>query len=141
MEKQPSSFLGTGWSFPPTFSRCTGGVLMVSNDQDIRESLWVLLSTSLGERVMLPSYGCELRQMVFRSINTTLTRQIQDYVQQAILYWEPRIAVDAVTVQRDASVDGMLSITVSYIVTQTNTRSNLVYPFYLQEGSIPVQGP
>ncbi|MCP3063927.1 GPW/gp25 family protein [Myxococcus sp. K38C18041901] len=141
METKAPSFLGTGWSFPPTFSRSTGGVMMASGELDIRESLWVLLSTSLGERTMLPNYGCELRTMVFRGVNTTLTRQIQDYVQQAILYWEPRIVVDAVTVQKDASVEGLLTITVSYVVTQTNSRSNLVYPFYLQEGSIPVTGP
>ncbi len=140
MANEPS-FLGTGWTFPPTFSRRTGGVLLASDEQDIRESLWVLLSTSPGERTMLPQFGAELRQMVFRSINTTLMRQIQDYVQQAILLWEPRIAVDAVAVQRDASVDGLVTVTVSYVITGTNTRNNLVYPFYLQEGSIPVQGP
>jgi len=141
MASPTPSFLGTGWSFPPTFSRALGGVAMVSDDVDIRESLWVLLSTSLGERVMLPTYGCELRQMVFRGINTTLTRQLQDYVQQAILYWEPRITVESVTVQQTASLEGQLTIDIAYVITQTNTRSNLVYPFYLDQGSIPVQGP
>jgi phage baseplate assembly protein W len=133
------SFLGTGWSFPPTFSRSTGTVIMVSDEKDIQESLWLLMSTIPGERVMLPQYGCDLWQMVFRNMNTTLTTELRDYVRTAILYWEPRIQVDEVAVQPDASDDGLILITVAYTIIKTNTRSNLVYPFYVNEGTIPAQ--
>lgn len=130
------AFLGTGWSFPPTFSRASRSVVMVSAELDIRESLWVLFSTALGERVMLPQYGCALWEMVFQAINTTLMTQIADQVQQAILYWEPRIDVEYVNVAPASGLDGVLLIEVSYVVRATNTRNNLVYPFYIQEGTL-----
>jgi phage baseplate assembly protein W len=135
------SFLGTGWSFPPTFSRRTLGVEMVSDERDMRESLWILLSTSLGERVMLPSYGCELRDLVFRGMTTTLSTQLKTIIAQAVLFWEPRIDIDAIEVQTDPSQDGLLHVRLNYVVRATNVRTNLVYPFYLGEATIPAQGP
>ena len=138
MASADKSFLGTGWSFPPTFSRTNHAVVMVKDDVDIRESLWILFSTSLGERIMLPTYGNQLWKMVFRGITTTLITQLQDLVAQAILYWEPRIDVDLVRIDADNSVNGLLLINVDYTVRKTNVRSNLVYPFYTQgEQTIP----
>ena len=136
-----SSFLGTGWSFPPTFSRQTYSVEMVSDDRDIRQSLWVLFSTTVGERVMLPEYGSRIWEALFRNITTTLTTQLEDYVRTAVLYWEPRIDVDAVLVQADASVTGLVLITLSYTIRRTNSRNNFVYPFYLLEKTIPTETP
>lgn len=135
------AFLGTGWSFPPTFSRGSASVEMVRAERDIRESLWILFSTALGERVMLPEYGTQIWQMVFQGINTSLKTQIADLIQQAILYWEPRIDVLDVSVDADASLAGVLLISVSYLVRATNTRNNLVYPFYVQEGTLAPQVP
>jgi phage baseplate assembly protein W len=133
------SFLGTGWSFPPTFSRLDYSVVMVSDEADIRESLWILFSTSLGARIMLPEYGSQLWRMVFRSVTTTLMTQLAAAVQQAILYWEPRITVDEVKVEPDANAAGVVLIAVYYTIRKTNARNNLVYPFYVQEGTIPVE--
>ena len=141
MDDPEKTFLGTGWSFPPTFSRATYSVEMVSAEKDIRESLWILFSTQLGERIMLPLYGNELWRMVFRNMTTTLMTQMREAVRQAVLYWEPRIDVDEVAVQPDANVDGLVLITLYYTIRQTNTRANLVYPFYLQEGTLPAQTP
>jgi uncharacterized protein len=141
MGNPESSFLGTGWSFPPTFSRQTYSVDLVSDDQDIRESLWVLFSTSIGERIMLPEYGSLLWKMVFQNITNTLMMQLADIVRQAILYWEARINVDDVFVKPDASVAGLVLITVNYTIRKTNARNNLVYPFYIQEGTIPIESP
>ena len=135
-ESPEKAFLGTGWSFPPTFSRLDASVVMVSDDTDIRQSLWVLFSTSLGERIMLPEYGSQIWQMVFQAINTTLTSRLQEMVRQAILNWEPRIDVDQVSVQPDATAHGLVLITVYYTIRRTNARSNLVYPFYIQEGTL-----
>lgn len=135
------SFLGTGWGFPPTFSRQNYSVEMVSDDRDIRQSLWVLFMTSAGERVMVPEYGSRLWQMVFRNITTTLMTQIDEIVRNAILYWEPRIDVDDVVVQPDAADDGLVLITVYYTIRRTNARNNLVFPFYLLEKTIPTDAP
>jgi uncharacterized protein len=131
-----SSFLGTGWSFPPTFLRKTASVVMSNDDRDIQESLRILFSTARGERILLPSYGCDLWGMVFQNMTTTLQTEIAERVRQAILNWEPRIEVLAVEVVPDASVDGRILVQVDYVIRLTNTRSNLVYPFYIQEGTL-----
>ena len=136
-----SSFLGSGWSFPPSFSRGLASVEMASGVEDIRESLWILFSTTLGERIMLPNYGCAIWQTVFRGITTTLLSELEDNVATAILYWEPRINVDRVSAEPEATLDGVVSITVEFTIRTTNTRSNLVYPFYIQEATIPAQTP
>lgn len=141
MENPEKSFLGTGWSFPPTFSTFTYSVEMVSDNRDIRESLWILFSTSLGERIMVPTYGSDLWQLVFESITTMFKNQVADTIRNAILYWEPRILVEEVTVEPDATVDGLVLISVSYLIRKTNARNNLVYPFYLQEATIPMEAP
>lgn len=134
-------FLGTGWSFPPTFSQIDYSVQMVSDDLDIQESLCILFSTRLGERIMVPEYGSGLAQTVFHTLTTTLMTQMKNMVCQAILNWEARIDVDEVQVQSDASVQGKVLIGVEYTIRRTNTRSNLVYPFYLTEATIPAKTP
>ena len=141
MAEADKSFLGTGWSFPPTFSRQSYSIEMVSDDIDIRQSLWVLFSTPVGQRIMLPEYGTRLWQVVFRNITRTLMTQMEEYVRNAVLYWEPRIDVDRVDVQPHADVAGLVLITLSYTIRGTNSRSNLVYPFYLLEKTIPTDAP
>lgn len=141
MSASDSSFLGTGWSFPPTFTRAGYVVEMASAERDIRESLWILFSTSPGERIMVPEYGCSLWEMVFRGIDKGLMTDLEDAVATAILDWEPRIDVVAVSVEPDATVDGKVLVSVDYVVRQTNSRSNLVYPFYVEEGTLTSETP
>ena len=135
------TFLGTGWSFPPTFLRRSCTVAMVSGVVDVRESLWILLSTMKGERIMLPTYGCDIWRMVFQGINTTLIGQVEHMVANAILNWEPRVTVDNVVASVRPGAVGILDIGIDYIIRTTNSRSNLVYPFYLEEGTIPPVEP
>ena len=129
-------FLGTGWKFPPAFSTESSGVEMVSGADDIRDSLWILLSTSPGERVMVPEFGCALWRMVFARLDLTTMTEMEDLVRRAILNWEPRINVDAVTVEADPRVAGLVHISVAYTIRRTNARSNLVYPFHVNEATI-----
>lgn len=136
MDPNDSAFIGTGWSFPPTFSRATASVEMVGDGTDIRQSLYVLFSTAPGERVMVPTYGSQIWTLVFRAVTTNLTTQLAEFVREAVLYWEPRIDVDDVTVTPDASTPGLVLVTLEYTVRRTNTRNNLVYPFYIQEGTL-----
>lgn len=131
-------FLGRGWSFPPTFDRIAHAVDMAAADRDIRESLWILLSTRIGERIMLPTYGCDLQRMVFASLTTTLINEIAVLVTNAIRDWEPRVTVDGVSVTEPADAPGWVAISVDYRVRQTNSRSNLVYPFYRMEATLPL---
>jgi phage baseplate assembly protein W len=124
------SFLGTGWTFPPTFERDSASVVMSSDVDNIRQCLWVLFSTNLGERIMLATYGTGLRLKVFAALTETLANELRSLVEKAILDWEPRIDVLRVDVQ-EAPLQGELTILVDFVVRKTNARSNLVYPFYL----------
>jgi hypothetical protein len=129
------SFLGTGWSFPPEFDPVARESRMVSADDDIRESLQILLSTAPGERVMNPSFGCGLRTRVFDTVSASMITEVKDIVERAILFYEPRITLNGIDiVQRDA-LGGILDIDIRYTVRSTNTRSNLVYPFYYLEAT------
>jgi len=128
------SFLGTGWSFPPTFSKAQKGVQMITEEEDIQSSLRILLGTRVGERIMQPKYGCNLERLLFEPLDTTLTAYMKDLIKTSILYFEPRIILRDIVLTPNQN-EGMILITIIYTVAGTNTRSNFVYPFYLQEGT------
>ena len=128
-------FLGRGWSFPPAFDRQAKGVVMLEEEADIQSSLHILLSTRLGERVMLPGYGCNMDSLVFEAMNLTLLTYMKDLVENAILYHEPRIELDKVVIDNTRQNEGLLLIEIKYMVRTTNSRYNYVYPFYLNEGT------
>jgi phage baseplate assembly protein W len=128
-------FLGRGWSFPTEFDRQAKGVVMLEEEVDIQSSLHILLSTRLGERVMLPGYGCNMDSLVFEAMNLTLLTYMKDLVENAILYHEPRIELDKVVIDNTQQNEGLLLIEIKYVVRTTNSRYNYVYPFYLNEGT------
>ncbi|MDP4209271.1 MAG: GPW/gp25 family protein [Bacteroidota bacterium] len=129
------SFLGTGWGFPPTFDRTGKDVRMASGEEDIAESIHILLSTEPGERLMRPDYGCNLRQFIFERQDSTFINGLNHIIYQALLNFEPRVNfIDASIVSRN-DLDGVLHIQVNYTIIITNTRHNIVFPFYLLEGT------
>jgi len=129
-------FLGRGWSFPPTFNRLNASVVMAEADPDIAQAIWIILSTSLGERIMLPTFGCDLMSKVFTTLTTTTANEIAALVTNAIIEWEPRVTVEQVVVT-DSTLDGWLDIAIDYQVRQTNARSNLVFPYCRLEATLP----
>ncbi|MBL1260681.1 MAG: GPW/gp25 family protein [Thiotrichaceae bacterium] len=130
-------FLGTGWGFPPTFNKSANGmsVEMVSNHQDINESLHILLDTAPGERVMFPTYGCGIKRMVFEKIDESMMTALKDTIARAILFFEPRITLDSIDVDLRDQFNGCVRFCLNYTVRTTNNRSNIVYPYYINEGS------
>ncbi len=129
------SFLGTGWSFPLEFNGAAKNVQTVSKEEDIQQSLFILFSTHPGERVMQPSYGCNLRSMVFENISVSTETMIKDMIQRAVLFFEPRIDLNFIDLDKSRISQGILDILIEYTVRETNSRSNIVYPFYFQEGT------
>ncbi len=130
------AYLGTGWSFPPEFDKASKALTMVSAEKDIEQSLQILLSTSLGERVMQPEYGCNLRDYQFESVDNSLIGFLKDLVERAILFYEPRILLERIDITEAEAfelLEGVLRITVHYAIAGTNTRHNYVYDFYLRE--------
>ena len=134
MEENSKAYLGTGWGFPPTFDKAAKRVKLVSAEEDICESLKILLSTSLGERVMQPTYGCNLQELLFEPLSPTVASNIKELIRTAILYHEPRIRLNRLELNLDRQVQGVVNISVDYTIISTNSRFNFVYPFYSQEG-------
>lgn len=132
MDDKP--YLGIGWSFPVSFDK-KEGVSMSYGDGDIRESLKVLLSTIPGERIFRPEYGCNIRQWTFSRMNLSEKTRIANTIEMAILEGEPRIILESVDVNIKDEREGILWISIDYLVSQTNSRSNMVYPFYIKEGT------
>ena len=130
-----TSFLGTGWSFPPEFNKQLNEVEMSSEEKDIKESLIIILSTRVGERIMHPDFGCNLDELIFAPINLSLLTYVKDLIETAILYFEARIDLDTVNIQTNNEIEGELLIELNYTIRATNSRRNLVYPFYRGEGT------
>jgi uncharacterized protein len=130
---EQQSFLGRGWSFPVRFSSSfTAG--MSEDEQDIHESLIILLETHKGERVMRPSYGTNLHQNIFDSLKSSTAARVTEDIRRAILFHEPRVIPEEVRLTSDEE-EGRILIEIEYTIIQTNTRINLVYPFYLTEAT------
>lgn len=129
------SFLGTGWGFPPEFNKNSKSVRMVSSEEDIDESLRILMATKPQERIMQPAYGCGLKSLIFENINESTLTLMKDAIQRAVLFFEPRIDLEEIEIDEERADEGVLYIKLIYTVRTTNSRSNLVYPFYFLEGT------
>ncbi len=125
-------FIGIGWGFPPAFDKNAAGVAMSTGIRDIEESLRILFTTTLGERIMNPLFGCALDDQVFEVMNASRISYLENAVRTAIIYHEPRIDPEQVTVEPDHA-NGLLLIGVGYKVRGANSRFNFVYPYYLTE--------
>ena len=128
-----ASFLGRGWSFPLKFSD-KGFAEMSEHEDDIDESLRILLMTYPGERTMQPEYGSRLRDFCFESFTLRTETLIKDEIRRAILFYEPRIDTEDIEVV-PTEKSGVLKINIAYVVRSTNSRRNLVFPFYLNEAT------
>ncbi len=133
--KFDNSFLGSGWSFPITFSEGNGHVKMTKNEININETIDIILKTKLGERLMDSSFGSGLQKFFFRSTDEKLKSEIEEMVMTSLLINEPRIKVENVTVEYNKSQHGRIDIFIEYVFNQVNTRHNYVFPFYLNEGT------
>lgn len=130
-----NDFLGKGWRFPPAFDAALQSVVMTEKEADIERSLQVLLTTRVGERIMQPKYGCNMDDLVFENLSTAAITLIKDKIATAILYFEPRIDVENISIQTDNILEGTIIVAIDYIVRATNSRFNFVFPFYTMEGT------
>ena len=128
-----TSFIGTGWSFPPRFEN--GTLLMTSDEADINASLQILLGTTVGERFLQPKYGLNLRGLIFEPMSTTMLTTLKDEAKLAILIYEPRINLLSLDLDTSTQVEGRISIVIEYEIRATNSRYNLVYPFYTSDSN------
>jgi len=132
----PPSFLGTGWSFPPSFSPGGAEVAMVSGAEDVHQSIQILLATRHDERPMQETFGCNLDAVLFEEMNDALINRVTSLIYEAILEHEPRVDLRAIDVTA-ADEAGVLQIRIDYGIRGTNSRFNMVFPFYLHEAVAP----
>ena len=135
MKNKEKAFLGTGWGFPPTFNKDLLSVEMVSNEKDIKESLQIYLSTKIGERVMRSNYGCLVHDYLFEPFDENIISSIGHEIKRTIYEFEPRIHVHEVTTNKSDVNERIINIGVFYEIIATNVRDNIVFPFYINEGT------
>ena len=127
-------FLGTGFGFPVRVA-ANGTLTYSSEEENVREAIWILLGTARGERQMLPNFGCGIHDLVFAPNSRTTWGNVQHLVKDALTQWEARIDVLDVMVTDDSGEDNTLLIRVNYRIRSNNAFGNLVYPFYITEGA------
>ncbi len=127
-------FLGVGWRFPLQVTP-QGSIARASYEQRIEESIYLILSTAKGERVMMPEFGCGMHELVFASNNQLTLSAVVESVRTALVSFEPRVDVLDVRAESAPGRPNLLLIRVDYRVRANNALGNLVYPFYIREGS------
>jgi uncharacterized protein len=133
LERQQRDYLGKGLAFPLQLN-LQGGLQLSSAAQKVKESIWIILRTSLGERVYRPDFGSRLSELVFEPLNSSTMIQIRLYVIEALEIWEPRIEIDRVETEPDP-VRGRVDIIVNYRLKDYPDPHSFVYPFYLVSGA------
>lgn len=137
LDPERKDFLGRGWAMPVRLDPRSGHVESVAYETDIRQSIFIILETAPGERVMRPNFGCGIHELVFEALDSTVMQQIRASVEEALRRCEARIEVLEVTVDEAASAEGRLEVGIEYRVRKTNQTGNLVFPFYFNEGGRP----
>jgi hypothetical protein len=132
-------FIGRGWAFPPRFAAGGSDVEMVAGAEDVVQSLQILFSTEPGERAMRRAFGSSLHRYMFAEIDQTMLTSVRSAIYDAIIAYEPRIEIDALEVVESSETAGLLNISLHYKLRGTNSRFNLVYPFYVREGATAAQ--
>jgi phage baseplate assembly protein W len=130
LDRDAAGFLGTGWSFP--FKIEAGVVSLARYEESIRQSVWIVLGTSQGERVMNPEFGCGIDKFVFQPYSAAMRGLILYEVGRALRACEPRITSVNVQVRNTGVAGEVVEIDIDYVVIATNSRQSLVYPFYLE---------
>jgi uncharacterized protein len=129
-----NDFIGTGWRFPITVN-AKGGINWSDGPQRISDAIWVIVKTSLGERVMLPTFGAGVNDYVFQSNSPIIRTQLVAAIKEALLKWEPRITLTQVSANPAPDEPSQVLVSIEYTINATNEASNVVYPFYLTEGA------
>ncbi len=128
------AFLGAGWYFPVGKDKNSKEIALSRYEQDVRQAILIILGTAHGERLMRPDFGCGIHDFVFAPNNTHTAGMVRFHVEEALKRWEPRIDLLDVSVEPDQSQPEVLLIEIDYTIRSTDSRYNLVYPFYLERG-------
>lgn len=129
-----NDFLGTGLKFPVGINKVTGRFKMSSDNEDIKESIYIILMTRKGERLLMPNFGSNINDFVFEVVNETNLTLMESSIKNSIQTYEKRISDLKVEITQDGQDSGKLMINISYVISKINMPGNIVFPFYIQEG-------
>lgn len=143
MSDRDTAFLGKGWAFPPAFNKERNSLEMVEREEDIEQAIKIIIGTIPGERLMVPSFGCAIHKYVFETRDATHMTMLKDAVYDALLYHEPRIKDIKIEIRQGLQIglkeyqnqEGLINLHINYTIIITNSRSNMVLPYYLNEGT------
>jgi phage baseplate assembly protein W len=127
-------FIGKGWSFPPSFDKTVKGVVQREGNDDIVESLNIILTTLPGERIFDSKFGCDLTPLLFQPLTNTLKTTLSKRIEMAIILYETRIRFENVNFNISTE-EGIVYISIQYLIKSYNSRYNMIFPFYLKEGT------
>jgi phage baseplate assembly protein W len=130
-----TDIIGQGWSFPIKVN-ANGGLDWSNGPDRIQAAIWIILSTSPGERLMMPDFGAGIKDYVFQSNSASVRNQLVNAIQKALVQWEPRIQLVSVTATTSPDQASLVLISIDYQINDTNELYNMVYPFFLQEGTL-----
>ncbi|WP_170110646.1 GPW/gp25 family protein [Flavilitoribacter nigricans] len=136
MSELINKIIGVGWAFPPTFDPVNQTAQMVTGKADIEQSLNILFGTQPGERVLTLKYGCDLMTSLFQNISLSQKTILEDRIEKAITNFEPRIILEKVEIDITQAGEGIVYIEVDFLISRTNSRQNMVFPFFLREGTL-----
>lgn len=128
-------FLGRGFGFPVSVQAATGRFKESAGEEDIRQAVCLILSTRKGERAMRPEFGCDIYNFMFGTMDDTSVHLMEEAVREALIRWEPRIREIEVQGRLAGADSGVIEFHIGYVVRSTNSLYNMVYPFYISEGT------
>jgi hypothetical protein len=124
-------FLGKGLRFPVAVN-LNGGISTSALEENVRQSLFIILGTAPGERLMRPMFGCQIHDLMFAPNNDITAARAEIYCEEAIYKFEPRVEKVAVTARAHADEPNRLDVRIEYVIAGKNDKRNLVFPFYLR---------
>jgi Bacteriophage baseplate protein W len=139
MSESTNKFWGVGWSFPPSFTSTGENLVTVAGSEKIEQSIRLIIATQPGTLLSRPEFGCDMQRFMFSEVDSATSAEMEQEISDAILYFEPRVAIDNLEVNLLDVEDGRVDIVLDYTIRLTNSRYNLVYPYYLYEAVQPLQ--
>jgi Bacteriophage baseplate protein W len=124
-------FLGKGLRFPVSIN-LNGGVSSSQLEENVRQSLFVILGTAPGERLNRPIFGCRIHDLMFAPNNAMTAARAEVYCEEAIYKFEPRVAKVTCSARANGDEPNRLDIRIEYVIAGKNDKRNLVFPFYLK---------
>lgn len=128
-----NELIGIGWQFPPQFRSPSSGPEVLTNQELIEQAIFILLNTQIGERLYDPGFGSSLYEYLFHNPDAMMLADIKEEIAKAIVQHEVRITLNDINFDSSDIYDGLLKIELSYLIKETNSLANTVFPFYIKE--------